>query len=75
MPVILVTGYPSMSSAVQSIKLPVVGYLIKPFEFSELLMVAQSAIAGKGNHLGAKHLSGVIIAMAKDLEEFGEVQV
>ncbi len=52
-----------------------VGSLIKPFEFSELLTVAQSAIAGKGNHLSAKHLSGVIIAMAKDLEEFGEVQV
>ena len=75
MPVILVTGYPSLSSAVQSIKLPVVGYLIKPFEFSELLMVAQSAIAGKGNHLGAKHLSGVINALAKDLEKFGEVQI
>ncbi len=37
MPVILVTGYPSLSSAIQSIPLPVIAYLIKPFEFSELL--------------------------------------
>lgn len=75
MPVILVMGYPSLSSAVQSIKLPVVGYLIKPFEFTELLTVAQGAIAGRGIHLRAKHLSGVINAIAKDLEEFGEVQI
>jgi len=54
-------------------RLPVVGYLIKPFEFSELLTVAQSAIAGKGDHLRAKHLSGVITAIANDLEELGEV--
>ena len=73
MSVILVTGYPSLSSAVQSIKLPVVGYLIKPFEFSELLTVVQGAIAGEGSHLRANQLSGVINAMASDLEEVGEV--
>ena len=73
MPVILVTGYPSMSSAVQSIKLPVVGYLIKPFEFTELLSVAQSAITGKWIQLRAKHLFGVINTIANDLEEVGEV--
>ena len=50
-------------------------YLFKPFEFIELLTVAQGAIAGKGMHLGAKHLSGVIKAKANDLEEVGEVQV
>ena len=73
MPVILVTGYPSLSSAVQSTNLPVVAYLIKPFEFSELLTVAQGAIAGEGSHLRANQLSGVINAMASDLEEVGEV--
>jgi len=73
MPVILVTGYPSLSSAVQSINLPVVGYLIKPFEFSELLTVTQGAIAGEGIHLKAIHLSGVINEIANDLEAVGEV--
>jgi hypothetical protein len=53
----------------------VVGYLIKPFEFSELLTVAREAIAGKGIHLKAIHLSGVINEIANNLEEVGEVQV
>jgi len=33
LPVILVTGYPSIDSAVESLSLPVVGYLIKPFDY------------------------------------------
>lgn len=37
MPVILVTGYPSLRSAVQSVNLPVVAYLIKPVSLEELL--------------------------------------
>jgi CheY-like chemotaxis protein len=44
MPVILVTGYPSMKSAIQSIQLPVAAYLIKPFEFDELLVQVQISI-------------------------------
>lgn len=36
MPVILVTGYPSVQSAVRSIHLPVVAYLLKPIPFDEL---------------------------------------
>jgi DNA-binding NtrC family response regulator len=37
LPVILVTGYPSMRTAIRSIDLLVVAYLIKPIEFQELL--------------------------------------
>lgn len=37
MPVILVTGYPSMRTAIRSIELLVVAYLIKPVDFQELL--------------------------------------
>jgi CheY-like chemotaxis protein len=42
-PVILITGYPSMESAVDAVGLPVVAYLIKPFEFDELLSRVQDA--------------------------------
>ena len=42
-PVILITGYPSMESAVEAVGLPVVAYLIKPFEFDELLARVQDA--------------------------------
>lgn len=35
--VIIITGYPSIQTAIQSIQLPVIGYLIKPVDFGELL--------------------------------------
>ena len=41
--VILVTGHPSVTTAVQSVELPVVAYLIKPFDFQELLAKVQMA--------------------------------
>jgi two-component system NtrC family sensor kinase len=44
MPVILVTGYPSLKSAIQSVQLPVVAYLVKPFEFKELLEQVEKSI-------------------------------
>ncbi len=42
LPVILVTAYPSISSAIHSVELPVVAYLVKPFEFADLLARVQS---------------------------------
>ncbi|MFQ5691437.1 MAG: response regulator [Nitrospinota bacterium] len=44
MPVILVTGYPSMQSAIQSIQLPVIAYLVKPFESDQLGAHVQRAV-------------------------------
>lgn len=35
-PVVLVTGAPSLESAIESVRLPVAGYLVKPFRFEEL---------------------------------------
>jgi len=42
--VILVTGYPSQRSAIQALQLPVVAYLVKPFDFEELLTQVNKAI-------------------------------
>ena len=42
--VILVTGFPSMASAIKSIGLPVVAYLVKPVEFSDLLREIRTAV-------------------------------
>jgi DNA-binding NarL/FixJ family response regulator len=44
LPIILVTGYPSLQSAIRAIQLPVVSYLVKPFELSEFLITVRSAI-------------------------------
>jgi len=45
-PVILVTGYPSLRTAIQSIQLPVVAYLTKPVEFDELKTQVRNCIQG-----------------------------
>lgn len=37
LPVIVVTGYPSLDSAIDSVHLPVVAYLVKPLEFPQFL--------------------------------------
>jgi response regulator RpfG family c-di-GMP phosphodiesterase len=41
--IILVTGHPSIASAIQSVELPVIAYLVKPFDFSELLAKVRHA--------------------------------
>jgi DNA-binding NarL/FixJ family response regulator len=43
-PVILVTAYPSVESAVRSLQLSVVAYLIKPFDLHELLTAIRRAL-------------------------------
>jgi CheY-like chemotaxis protein len=43
LPVILVTGYPSLATAIQSVELPVVAYLVKPFELPELIEHVQAS--------------------------------
>ena len=43
-PVILATGYPDVATAVQSIRLPVIAYLVKPFELPELLAAVERGV-------------------------------
>ncbi len=45
MPVILITGFPSVDSAVESVKLTVAAYLVKPFKISVLRNHVEKAIA------------------------------
>ena len=45
LPVIILTGYPSVRSAVASIELPVAAYLTKPVSFPLLLEKVQKAVA------------------------------
>lgn len=45
LPVIILTGYPSVRSAVACIELPVAAYLTKPVLFSELLDKVRAAVA------------------------------
>ena len=45
LPIIIVTGYPSVRSAVGCIELPVAAYLIKPVHFPDLLKRVSSSVA------------------------------
>lgn len=44
LPVILVTGYPTLETAIRSVKSPVAAYMVKPFQFEELLRNVESAV-------------------------------
>lgn len=44
MPVVLVTAYPTVDSAIQALQLPVVAYIVKPVEKDELLGHVGTAI-------------------------------
>jgi DNA-binding response OmpR family regulator len=44
LPVLIVTGYPSLDSAVECLRLSVVDYIIKPVISSDLLKICKSAI-------------------------------
>jgi CheY-like chemotaxis protein len=45
LPIIIITGFPSVRSAVASIELPVAAYLVKPVHFPDLLKRVSSAVA------------------------------
>jgi len=44
LPVIILTGYPSVRSAIACVELPVAAYLIKPVVFTDLLSRVESAV-------------------------------
>ncbi|MBK8229713.1 MAG: response regulator [Candidatus Eisenbacteria bacterium] len=43
-PVVLVTGYPSLHTAVEALELPVIGYLLKPLELDDLYYQVQRGV-------------------------------
>jgi FixJ family two-component response regulator len=50
MPVILVTGHPWLGSAIESVRLGVKAYLVKPLDFEELLQEVRVAIGCSHTH-------------------------
>lgn len=73
LPVILLTGHPSMQSAVRSVRLQVVAYLVKPCDPDELLTLAAQAIANhrawRAVNTNRQRLEG----WARDLAQIEEV--
>lgn len=46
LPILLLTGNPTVATATQAVRLPVTAYLTKPPEFPELLALLRDAVAG-----------------------------
>lgn len=44
MPVILLTGYPTIETAIESLHLPVVEYLIKPIQYADVIRHVEEAL-------------------------------
>lgn len=49
-PMIVITGVPSIPSAIESVKLGIADYMLKPIKFEELLVAVERAIDGHPQH-------------------------
>jgi DNA-binding NtrC family response regulator len=66
-PMIIITGVPSVPSAIESVKLGIADYLLKPVKLDDLLVAVQRAI--EGNESRASFETGTQADEASDLEE------
>jgi len=68
MPVILLTGYPSVKTAVKSIQLPVEAYLIKPVKFAQLLGQVKTSIKNFRLYRAVQSVERRFGGLCKDLQ-------
>ncbi|MGB0911363.1 MAG: response regulator [Nitrospirales bacterium] len=68
LPVIVVTGYPSISSAVDSVRLNVLEYMVKPIEFPHLLKCVQKGIQFKQQMQASRTVSALTQQRLEQLE-------
>ena len=69
LPVILLTGYPSIQSAARSVRLRVVAYLVKPCDADELLTIVEHAIANYRAYRAVTTNRRKLESWARDLAE------
>lgn len=73
LPVILLTGHPSVQSAARSVRLQVVAYLVKPCDADELLSIAEQAIANYRAYRAVSANRQRLETWAQDLAQIEEV--
>lgn len=69
LPVILVTGYPTLDSAIQSIHLPVVAYLTKPIDIQDLVRHLRSSVHTYRVYSAVQRLHKRVESWSKDLSD------
>jgi CheY-like chemotaxis protein len=72
LPVILVTGYPTLDTAIKSIQLQVVGYLTKPIDFDELLVQVRDGIKSYQIYRSARIIRERIIGWSEHMTTIEE---
>lgn len=73
LPVILVTGHPTLETAIRSIKSPVTAYMVKPFGFEELVRNVESALAKSRMRRKVSTYRTRINSLGASLEELEEL--
>ncbi len=73
LPVILLTGHPSVQSAARSVRLRVAAYLVKPCDAEELLTLSEQAIANYRGYKAVASNRQKIEAWSRDLAQIEEV--
>jgi CheY-like chemotaxis protein len=71
-PVIVVTGYPSLETAVASLQLPVTAYLLKPLDFTDLLKQVRVALLGRALLRQVEHMRANVNNWLADLTQMAE---
>ncbi|MFN0150529.1 MAG: response regulator [bacterium] len=71
-PVIIVTGFPRLETAIDSIQLPVVAYVTKPFEFSTLLNEVRQSVMQARVARAARNVQQRIDACREDLASLSD---
>lgn len=72
-PVILLTGYPSVQSAARSVRLRVAAYLVKPCDADELLSIAEQSISQFRAYRAVMSNRHRLEAWTRDLEQIENV--
>jgi FixJ family two-component response regulator len=71
MPVVLMTGFPSLDTAIDSVHLPVAAYLMKPLNYSEMREQVKRAIEQSRTH---RAIDGIRERLEESLRELGKSQ-
>ena len=69
LPVILITGYPSVQSAIDSLNLPVLTYMVKPMDFDELLNWVSKGVQRNRSFHDFDHVRERLAKWSADLDQ------
>jgi DNA-binding response OmpR family regulator len=67
LPVIVVTGYPSIETAISAIDLSVAAYLVKPIDFDQFLVRVRATVSGRRATRALRDMRQRLVAWREDM--------